>query len=80
MSVLVRGMDMPKTCNECRFSVDGWCYAAPFPIGGTLSERPENCPLVESTPFSEYANLDEQLSLARKSVYEIIGLQDKGGG
>lgn len=49
MSVLVRGMDMPKTCNECRFAVDGWCYAAPFPIVQALSERTiaENCPLVE---------------------------------
>ena len=27
MSVLIKGMEMPKTCGECRFSVDGWCYA-----------------------------------------------------
>ena len=27
MSVLIKGIEMPKTCGECRFSVDGWCYA-----------------------------------------------------
>lgn len=32
MSVLIKGMDMPKTCNECRFiegdNMDGLCHAA----------------------------------------------------
>ena len=27
MSVLIKDMEMPETCGECRFSVDGWCYA-----------------------------------------------------
>lgn len=25
--ILIKDMEMPKTCGECRFSVDGWCYA-----------------------------------------------------
>ena len=27
MSIIVKGMDMPKSCEECRLYVDKWCYA-----------------------------------------------------
>ena len=29
MSVIVKGMEMPRNCNDCRFAVAGWCYAFP---------------------------------------------------
>ena len=29
MSVMIKGMDMPETCSDCRFAVNGWCYAIP---------------------------------------------------
>lgn len=28
MSVLIRGMEMPTSCNECRMSNGIYCYAA----------------------------------------------------
>lgn len=46
--VTVRGMTMPKSCTECRFAVDGWCYAAEKQgVREYLKkdERPEWCPL-----------------------------------
>lgn len=40
MSVIVKGMEMPKNCNECRFAVDGWCYANPKQANGeALNKR-----------------------------------------
>ena len=29
MSVMIKGMDMPETCSDCRFAGNGWCYAIP---------------------------------------------------
>lgn len=26
MSVTIKRMEMPKSCAECRFCVDGWCF------------------------------------------------------
>lgn len=47
MSVLIEGMDMPKNCNECRFSVDGWCYVcAPQSEEERKRITTNYCPLV----------------------------------
>lgn len=48
MSIIVKGMEMPKNCNECRFAVDGWCYANPKQANGeALNKRVRTnwCPL-----------------------------------
>ena len=50
MSVIVKGMEMPESCRECRFLVDYWCYAklahgVPGPM--FMDHRPDWCPLVE---------------------------------
>ncbi len=48
MSILIKGMDMPKSCNECRFSVDGWCYVcAPQSEEERKRITSNYCPLVE---------------------------------
>lgn len=49
MSVLVNGMEMSKSCWDCKFAnhdpfqtrcaITGWCYMA-------VDERPSDCPLV----------------------------------
>lgn len=48
MSVLIKGMKMPTSCDECRLSVDGGCV----PQNQWLNEegtnkRLDNCPLIE---------------------------------
>lgn len=59
MSILIKGMEMPKNCTECRFSVDGWCYVL----------RPESeeerkrittnyCPLIEIPPHGRLIDAD----------------------
>ena len=44
-------MDMPDSCEECRFAVDGWCYAIRAdddqPSELSFLTRPEWCPLKE---------------------------------
>lgn len=50
MSVIVKGMEMPKNCEECRLMVDFWCYAKttngqPGPM--ITDHRPYGCPLEE---------------------------------
>ena len=48
MSVIVKGMKMPKSCGECRFLIDNWCYTAED--NGmrlnSLTRKPSWCPLV----------------------------------
>ena len=65
MAVLIKGMEMPANCLQCRLMWDGWCYA--LPETATQSEvineidRPEWCPLVEikSRTKPDYKLLEE---------------------
>ena len=44
-------MEMPTSCEECRFAVDGWCYVIRAedeqPSELCYLTRPEWCPLME---------------------------------
>lgn len=49
MSILIKGMEMPKSCFECRFSIDGFCQAME-PGARTDDDKAQVsnwCPLVE---------------------------------
>lgn len=49
MSVIVKGMEMPVNCKECRLMVDFWCYAKTTngqPGPTIMDHRPDWCPLV----------------------------------
>lgn len=85
-SVLVRGMDMPKICNECDFCTyvekdrDVWCTSTIRIIkrGITRPEyeyqdlpRPDWCPLVEvKTPHDYLIDRDELFIPALSSSYD----------
>lgn len=71
MSILIRGMEMPKSCKGCRFAVDGFCCAYPGVNIFALQEniRPEWCPLVEVPPHGRLIDAD------RLSKKLIIGPQ-----
>ncbi len=60
MSVIVKGMDMPKDCGHCRFAVDGWCYAYGRANIDALStyERTNYCPLVPIPPHGRLIDAD----------------------
>ena len=51
MSVVVKDMNVPRKCTDCRFMVDGWCYAICLPEDQPdrlpLNGKPEWCPLSE---------------------------------
>lgn len=56
MSVLVRGMEMPKNCDECRFAYRGACIAN---IGREVKVD-QICPLVEiPTPHGRLLDADD---------------------
>ena len=55
MSILIRGMEMPKSCNECLMSIEYACM-----INGNIIpnywarlDRPTDCPLVELPPHGQ---------------------------
>lgn len=63
--IYIPGMEMPKSCAECRFFVDAWCYAFEAedwrngynsPLDG---ERLENCPLVDVPPHGDLVDRAE---------------------
>lgn len=74
MSVLVRGMKMPKNCAECRFCVNGFTDEAPMyecacqsydnvsvlveKDGQPFDFRPEWCPLIELPPHGRLVDAD----------------------
>lgn len=58
MSVLIKGMEMPKSCEECRFDAGGYCTAKSinFLDWCEVNDRPRPswCPLVEvPTPHGD---------------------------
>lgn len=48
--MIIHNMEMPESCNDCLFAVDGWCYAYPRQTNGdALNRRVRTnfCPLEE---------------------------------
>ena len=72
MSILIRGMEMPKSCTDCRFLVDGWCYAA---LPGSKEERIRTsfyCPLVEVPPHGDLIDRDALIKDGWLSLYKEV--------
>ena len=82
MSILIRGMEMPKNCLECPCCTLGYCrvdvktteYAKyVFPDG--QDDRHSDCPLVEiPTP---HGNLKDESDII--SLIEVMFCKDKDG-
>ncbi len=68
MSVYIKGMEMPKSCFECRFSIDGFCYA----VGDVNIRANEErqiascCPLVPVPPHGRLIDADALLENMKK--------------
>ena len=50
MSVIIKGMDMPKNCCDCVFEEKGWCCAVDGIRRVESIDRPDWCPLEEAEP------------------------------
>ena len=64
MSVLIKGMEMPENCYECRFQSELrlYCNAMPDNFCGNTDdiERPDWCPLISiPTPHGRLIDADE---------------------
>lgn len=78
MSVLIRGMEMPKSCLECSLYNDPWCMAKNRSQWRTAYNRPLNgerqndCPLI---PVPDHGDLIDRdaLTSKRKTVLTGIG-------
>lgn len=67
MSILIKGMDMPKWCDDCEFMQSGypdWCDLTYRDLDVFISSiRPNWCPLVEvKTPHGKLIDADELLN------------------
>lgn len=76
MSVLIRGMEMPKSCFSCRFSritrsIYAWCslmekrYSVDDP-------PPKDCPLIPVPPHGRLGDLDRML-VDNETYYDQLG-------
>ena len=59
MSILIKGMEMPTSCDVCRFAVDGWCYVC-LPESKVERKRitTNYCPLVPVPPHGDLIDRD----------------------
>ena len=78
MSVIVKGMEMPTSCDKCRFCVNGFTDDAPMYECAVQSEdivsvlvesdgkpfdfRPDWCPLIELPPHGDLVDRNELLA------------------
>ena len=60
MSILIRGMEMPTSCADCRLMADGWCYSVGLEQREKIStvKRPTWCPLVPVPPHGRLIDAD----------------------
>ena len=64
MSILIRDMEMPKSCLECRLYNDPWCMAKNRNQWRTAYNRPpkverqNDCPLIEVPPHGKLIDAD----------------------
>ena len=62
MSILIKGMPMPKNCGECGMAAwdsDDGCYRCPFSEAIILSiGRHTDCPLIELPPHGRLIDAD----------------------
>ena len=67
MSILIKGMEMPKNCRTCPMLFDGhsyrWCNITGESLGieETDNGRDEYCPLIELPPHGRLADLDKMI-------------------
>lgn len=69
--IYIPGMEMPKSCFECRFSIDGFCYASGHVNIRANDERQitSYCPLI---PVPDHGDLIDRDKL-EKDIDRYIG-------
>ena len=64
MSILIKGMDMPKNCQECDLYIEGACYAKGYRDYRLIMDKskPDDCPLIELPPHGDLVDRNELLA------------------
>lgn len=72
MGIYLPNMEMPKSCSECRFAVDGWCYAYGKPNVDVLSDKGRTnwCPLVYVPPHGDLIDAQAEMRLMQSYDYD----------
>lgn len=78
MGVYINGMEMPESCEGCRFSIDGFCYAygAPNIAAQRGLERTNYCPLIPVPPHGRLIDADA-LEYHADNVRDPMGRTEK---
>ena len=86
MSVLVKGMEMPETCDECEFHCyhsygEYVCVAAPllypFNLANSKGRRKSWCPLVEvPAPHGDLIDIDSKIIIGIKDGLKVTTVRD----
>lgn len=76
MSVLIKGMDMPKRCVDCPIYFAGLCSLKLNGGRCPLDGRPDWCPLVDvPTPHGKLVDVDDFLKILDVNI-EIDGREN----
>ena len=64
MSILIKGMEMPKNCKECALYIEGACYAKGYRDYRSIMDtaKPDDCPLIELPPHGRLIDVDEPMT------------------
>lgn len=82
MSILIRGMEMPKNCQECGLYIEGACYAKGYRDYRSIMDtsKPDDCPLIEiPAPHGRLIDADkliDTLGVSDDDIYVQDILQD----
>lgn len=91
MSILIKGMEMPKSCSACPMCdrMDWLCHATRrwldddeywtwyvYPEGDTDDSKPCNCPLVEVPPHGDLIDVDALLDMIESAKQDDPEIAD----
>ena len=76
VSVIVKGMAMPKNCQECGLYIEGACYAKGYRDYRSIMDtaKPDDCPLVElPEKHGRLVDADKLADLLSKEKEKVVG-------
>lgn len=76
MSVIVKGMEMPKNCQECDLYIEGACYAKGYRDYRSIMDtaKPDDCPLIElPEKHGRLVDADNLAELLSKEKEKFVG-------
>ena len=62
MSILFKGVEMPKGCWDCPFQTNPICATNDILNFSTRIARPDNCPLIEVPPHGDLIDKDATMN------------------